>query len=42
MKVDFLVYSDNREEYEPIIIPQDEAEYLQIIGQVVHIGKSLV
>lgn len=34
--------SDNREEYEPIKIPADEAQNLQIIGQVVHIGHSLV
>lgn len=34
--------SDNKEEYEPIIISRDEAEHLQIIGQVVHIGHSLV
>lgn len=34
--------SDNKEEYEPIIISKDEAEHLQIIGQVVHIGHNLV
>ncbi|MGX2951627.1 XRE family transcriptional regulator [Ursidibacter sp. B-7004-1] len=34
--------SDNREEYEPIKISNQEAQNLQIIGQVVHIGKSLV
>lgn len=34
--------SDNKEEYEPIILTEDEAEHLQIIGQVVHIGHSLV
>lgn len=34
--------SDNKEEYEPIVLTEDEAEHLQIIGQVVHIGHSLV
>lgn len=34
--------SDNREEYEPFKIPLEEAQNLQIIGQVVHIGHSLV
>lgn len=34
--------SDNKDEYDPIIISADEAQNLQIIGQVVHIGHSLV
>ncbi|WP_419851895.1 XRE family transcriptional regulator [Actinobacillus pleuropneumoniae] len=34
--------SDNREEYEPIKISNQEAQNLQIIGQVVHIGHSLI
>lgn len=34
--------SDNQEEYKPIFISREEAETLQIIGQVVHIGHSLV
>ncbi len=34
--------SDNKEEYPPIKITADEAQNLQIIGQVVHIGHSLV
>lgn len=34
--------SDNKDEYSPIIISADEAQNLQIIGQVVHIGHSLV
>lgn len=34
--------SDNKEEYEPIKITTDEAQNLQIIGQVVHTGHSLV
>ncbi|EGY34068.1 probable transcription regulator [Aggregatibacter actinomycetemcomitans serotype e str. SC1083] len=34
--------SDNREEYPPIQLSQSEAETLQIIGQVVHIGKNLI
>ena len=34
--------SDNAAEFEPIRIPHTEAENLQIIGQVVHIGKNMV
>ncbi|EQA10766.1 transcription regulator domain protein [Glaesserella parasuis D74] len=34
--------SDNREEYKPIKITNQEAQNLQIIGQVVHIGHSLI
>ncbi|MDE4030257.1 helix-turn-helix transcriptional regulator [Glaesserella parasuis] len=34
--------SDNKEEYRPIRISADEAQNLQIIGQVVHIGHSLI
>ena len=34
--------SDNREEYEPIKISNQEAQNLQIIGQVVHVGHSLI
>lgn len=34
--------SDNKSEYRPIKITADEAQNLQIIGQVVHIGHSLV
>lgn len=34
--------SDNKEEYPPIRITTNEAQNLQIIGQVVHIGHSLV
>lgn len=33
--------SDNRGEYEPIIITKDEAQNLQIIGQVIHTGHRL-
>ncbi|MDA5623531.1 helix-turn-helix transcriptional regulator [Pasteurella multocida] len=34
--------SDNKDEYPPITISDEDAQNLQIIGQVVHIGKSLV
>lgn len=34
--------SDNRDEYEPIKITADEAQNLQIIGQVVHVGHKLI
>lgn len=34
--------SDNKNEYRPIKISAEEAQNLQIIGQVVHIGHSLV
>ncbi|HHW7446559.1 TPA: XRE family transcriptional regulator [Pasteurella multocida] len=34
--------SDNKDEYPPITISDEDAKNLQIIGQVVHIGKSLV
>lgn len=34
--------SDNKEEYEPIKITTDEAQNLQIIGQVIHTGHALV
>lgn len=34
--------SDNKEEYRPIRISADEAQNLQIIGQVVHVGRSLI
>ncbi|MCT8549295.1 XRE family transcriptional regulator [Glaesserella parasuis] len=34
--------SDNKEEYRPIRISSDEAQNLQIIGQVVHIGHNLI
>lgn len=34
--------SDNKKEYPPISITGEEAQNLQIIGQVVHIGHSLV
>lgn len=34
--------SDNKEEYPPISIKSSEAQDLQIIGQVVHIGHSLI
>lgn len=34
--------SDNKEEYRPIRISADEAQNLQIIGQVVHVGHSLI
>ena len=34
--------SDNKEEYPPISITGDNAQHLQIIGQVVHIGHSLI
>ncbi|AIZ78790.1 MULTISPECIES: S24 family peptidase [Actinobacillus] len=34
--------SDNREEYEPIKISNQEAQNLQIIGQVVHVGHKLI
>lgn len=33
--------SDNRE-YRPIKMPKEEAQNLQIIGQVVHVGHSLI
>lgn len=34
--------SDNKEEYPPIAISDEYAQNLQIIGQVVHIGHSLI
>lgn len=34
--------SDNRDEYEPIKITADEAQNLQIIGQIVHVGHKLI
>ena len=34
--------SDNKEEYEPIKITNQEAQNLQIIGQVVHVGHKLI
>ncbi|MEE3607530.1 LexA family transcriptional regulator [Avibacterium paragallinarum] len=34
--------SDNKEEYPPFKITAEEAQDIQIIGQVVHIGHSLV
>lgn len=34
--------SDNKKEYPPISITGEEAQHLQIIGQVVHIGHSLI
>lgn len=34
--------SDNKEEYPPISITGENAQNLQIIGQVVHIGHSLI
>ncbi|WP_412778991.1 XRE family transcriptional regulator [Canicola haemoglobinophilus] len=34
--------SDNKDEYPPIAISDEDAQNLQIIGRVVHIGKSLV
>lgn len=34
--------SDNREEYPPIILSKDEAENLQVIGQLVHLGKNMI
>lgn len=34
--------SDNREEYPPIILSRDEAENLQVIGQLVHLGKNMI
>lgn len=34
--------SDNKEEYDPISITAEEAYNLQIIGQVIHIGHSLI
>ncbi|MGX3065500.1 XRE family transcriptional regulator [Ursidibacter arcticus] len=34
--------SDNKEEFEPITISKEDAQNLQIIGQVVHIGHSLI
>lgn len=34
--------SDNKEEYPPISIKSSDAQDLQIIGQVVHIGHSLI
>ncbi|AKO31568.1 transcriptional regulator [[Haemophilus] ducreyi] len=34
--------SDNKEEYDPIILTTTDAENLQVIGQVVHIGKILI
>lgn len=34
--------SDNKDEYAPIIISPEDAEHLQIIGQVVHVGHSLI
>ena len=34
--------SDNRKEYPPIILSKDEAENLQVIGQLVHLGKNMI
>lgn len=34
--------SDNKEEFEPITISKEDAQSLQIIGQVIHTGHSLV
>lgn len=34
--------SDNKEEYEPIKLSHQEAQNLQIIGQVVHVGHKLI
>lgn len=34
--------SDNREEYPPILLSKDEAENLQVIGQLVHLGKNMI
>lgn len=34
--------SDNQEEYKPIILSKDEAEKLQVIGLVTHIGKNMI
>lgn len=34
--------SDNREEYPPIILSKDEAENLQVIGQLVHLSKNMI
>ncbi|HDX1017342.1 TPA: helix-turn-helix transcriptional regulator [Pasteurella multocida] len=34
--------SDNQEEYKPIILSKDEAEKLQVIGLVTHVGKNMI
>lgn len=34
--------SDNREEYPPVLLSKDEAENLQVIGQLVHLGKNMI
>ncbi|GAB1654453.1 hypothetical protein Mh1954_00140 [Mannheimia haemolytica] len=39
---DYVELISDNESYRPIRITADEAQNLQIIGQVVHIGHSLV
>ncbi len=34
--------SDNKEEYAPITLTKEEADKLEIIGQVAYIGKSVI
>lgn len=34
--------SDNKEEYPPVLLSKDEAENLQVIGQLVHLGKNMI
>lgn len=34
--------SDNKEEYAPITLTKEEADKLEIIGQVAHIGKNMI
>ena len=34
--------SDNKEGYQPVLLSKDEAENLQVIGQLVHLGKNMI
>lgn len=42
MEWDYVELLSDNKEYRPITITSEDAQNLQIIGQVVHIGKSLV
>ncbi|MBN6068563.1 helix-turn-helix transcriptional regulator [Aggregatibacter actinomycetemcomitans] len=33
---------DNKEEYLPVHLSKDEAESLQVIGQLAHLGKNMI
>ena len=34
--------SDNKEGYQPVLLSKDEAKNLQVIGQLVHLGKNMI